>query len=107
MNRRVSLWMTKCDGSGVQKVSPQCSRRSLLAAQHYWRAVKRIANHRMTERRHMHSDLVRAPGFNSDFQQGELSESAFNALQHAIVSDRAAAAAGDHAGSPLQVATNC
>ncbi len=50
-------------------------------------AVLRIADQRMLHVRHVHADLVRAPGFEAAFDQGHRAE----AFAHAVVGDRVAA----------------
>ena len=104
--------MREFDGRGVKKVAveaqfgqrawfrlglfPRCA-----YAQDTRRTVERIADNRMSNRAHVHSDLVGASGFDVHIQQRELTVWRFDALFHLKVryGRAAAAAAGRRAAA--------
>jgi len=72
-------------------------------------AVKRVADHGMTDGSHVHADLVGAPGFNSYLQQSEFAEAGVEAPHDFIVGDRGAsifAGPRGHAGAPDGIAAD-
>src|ERR1035441_1357028 len=62
----------------------------------------------MANRRHVHADLISAPGLDTDIHQRELAKWRGYALANFIMSNRcaASAAAGGHANTPHHVAAD-
>src|SRR5262249_12869890 len=72
------------------------------------RPVKGVAYHRVSQRREMHSVLVRPPGFNLHVEQAEFAEDSIQSLTDEIVCNRQTAthAASRHTGTMHPVAAD-
>src|SRR5438105_5072042 len=81
--------------AGIRDELPRCT-------------VKSVADDRVPDRGQVYSDLVRAPGVDSQVEQGEFSEGRLNALADSVVRNRLSPAAPTcgHARSPKLVAAD-
>src|SRR5208282_1340039 len=72
------------------------------------RAIEGITYHRMSKRRHMDANLVRAPGLDFEFDQCKLAVRRVDFSLHGVMRDRFAAAEAPrrHARAPLRVAAD-
>ena len=65
--------MGEGNGGGVQEISIQADAGTGFAADLARRTVKRVARHRMAQRRQMHANLVSAAGIDADLEQLDFS----------------------------------
>src|ERR1700680_3155165 len=82
--------MLKLQRGRMQEIPEESRDVLILPAQFFRGPVESVPDYGMTERRHVHADLVSAPSIYFQLQQCELAECRINPLLNHVMGDRLA-----------------